>query len=133
MIYLDSCIVIYWVEEKASEIKLLRQAFANLGKEGIAYSPLAQLECLIYPYRTGDQQLLARYQRFFSSVTCLSLSESVFDQATQLRASHPGLKTPDALHLACAQYHQCHALWTNDERLIEISNSFTINVIKQQA
>ncbi|WP_289682218.1 hypothetical protein [Candidatus Venteria ishoeyi] len=49
MVYLDSCIVIYWVEEKAEQINALKHAFASLGEEDIAYSPLVQLECMIYP------------------------------------------------------------------------------------
>lgn len=89
---------IYWVEEKQSQINLLRQAFTALGEEGIAYSPLVQLECLVYPYRTGDKGLLNRYQQFFSYGLCLPLSDRVFEQATQLRTHYPNLKTPDALH-----------------------------------
>lgn len=133
MVYLDACIVIYWVEEKADKIVLLRRAFANLGENSIAYSPLVQLECLIYPYRVGDQQLLVRYQEFFSCGICLPVSEPVFDQATRLRATYPSLKTPDALHLACAQYHQCSALWTNDDRLVEIGGQFAINIVHQSS
>ena len=105
MVYLDACIVIYWVEGQPSQIESLRRAFAGLGEEGIAYSPLVQLECLVYPYRSGNQELLARYQQFFACGTSLHLSEEVFDQAAQLRAEYSRLKTLDALHLACAQYH----------------------------
>jgi len=131
MVYLDACIVIYWVEEKPSQIESLRQAFAALGDEDIAYSPLVQLECLIYPYRTGNKELLARYQQFFAHGICLPLSENVFDKAAQLRAHYPNLKTPDALHLACTQYHQCSSLWTNDDRLIGISHHLAINIINK--
>ena len=44
----------------------------------------------------------------------------VFDQAAQLRASHPKLKTPDALHLATALHHGCAEFWTNDLELAKI-------------
>ena len=36
--------------------------------------------------------------------------------AVRLRAQF-NLRTPDALHLACAQAHGCSAIWTNDDRL----------------
>jgi len=129
MIYLDSCIVIYWVEEKIEYLQTLKKAFTDLtSTENIAYSPLVQLECLVYPYRTNNQALLARYQQFFSFATCLSLPSQVFENAAKLRAIYPSLKTPDALHLACAQFHHCNALWTNDNRLIEISHNLAINI-----
>ncbi|MDM8547569.1 PIN domain-containing protein [Candidatus Venteria ishoeyi] len=70
-----------------------------------------------------------RYQQFFNCALCLPLPETIFDMAAQLRATHTSLKTPDALHLACAQHHQCHALWTNDDRLINITHDLSINVI----
>ncbi|MCP4701798.1 MAG: type II toxin-antitoxin system VapC family toxin [Gammaproteobacteria bacterium] len=131
MVYLDSCIVIYWVEEKASQLESLRQAFISLGEEDIACSPLVQLECLVYPYRTGNKQLLARYRQFFADALCLPLTEAVFDIAAQLRANHPNLKTPDAVHLACTQYHQCRALWTNDDRLAKMEHNLAVNIIKR--
>jgi hypothetical protein len=36
--------------------------------------------------RTGNKELLARYQQFFAHGICLPLSENVFDKAAQLRA-----------------------------------------------
>jgi len=50
-----------------------------------------------------------------------------FIQAAQLRARF-GLRTPDALHLACAQRHQCKALWTNDARLHSASLGLALDI-----
>jgi predicted nucleic acid-binding protein len=50
-------------------------------------------------------------------------------QAAQLRARF-GLKTPDALHLACAQHHGCDALWTNDGRLAQASHGLAQNILR---
>ena len=70
------------------------------------------------PLRAGDQNLLGRYEAFFSlgEVGRAEIDRSVFDLATALRARH-SLKTPDALHLAAAINSQCTELWTNDRRL----------------
>jgi uncharacterized protein len=46
----------------------------------------------------------------------LPMTQPVSLQAAELRAGF-NLKTPDALHLACAQHHGFEALWTNDPRL----------------
>ena len=48
--------------------------------------------------------------------------------AAQLRARF-NLRTPDALHLACAQANGCEALWTNDDRLVSASHGLAINVL----
>ncbi|WIG54259.1 MAG: hypothetical protein OJF61_000045 [Rhodanobacteraceae bacterium] len=61
------------------------------------------------------------YTELFATFTGLPISEPVYLQAAHLRARF-GLKTPDALHLACAQHHRCEALWTNDNRLARASH-----------
>ena len=48
--------------------------------------------------------------------------------AAMLRARW-GLKTPDAVHLACAQHHGCDALWTNDDRLARASHGMASDVL----
>ncbi|MBC7648600.1 MAG: type II toxin-antitoxin system VapC family toxin, partial [Vitreoscilla sp.] len=53
---------------------------------------------------------------------------TIFLQAAMLRARF-GLKTPDALHLACAQHHGCTALWTNDERLAQAGHGLARSVL----
>ncbi|WP_437572751.1 type II toxin-antitoxin system VapC family toxin [Sorangium sp. So ce542] len=51
----------------------------------------------------------ATYEGLLSAFGLLPLSAEVFDLATELRALH-GLKTPDALHAACAIHHSCDQL-----------------------
>jgi predicted nucleic acid-binding protein len=131
MVYLDSCIAIYWVEQKQAHFQQLRQAFMNIDDGKFAYSSLVQLECLIYPYRTNDTKLIARYQHFFDLGMCLTLSDEIFDKAAQLRANFPSLKTPDALHLACTQHYQCSEFWTNDERLRKTAPNLAVNIIEK--
>jgi len=70
---------------------------------------LVKLECLIKPMKSGDVVLQRYFEAALAQLTLLELSDSVFLLAAQLRARF-GLKTPDALHLACAQHHECTAL-----------------------
>jgi predicted nucleic acid-binding protein len=86
-----------------------------------AISPLVQMECLVGPIRRGDAVLQREYLDAFAGLEALGMPEPVFVQAAELRARF-GLKTPDALHLACAQHHRCEALWTNDNRLAKPSH-----------
>jgi predicted nucleic acid-binding protein len=61
----------------------------------------------------GDPVLERAYSQLFDQFALLPMPDAVYLQAARLRA-HFGLRTPDALHLACAQHDSCDALWTNE-------------------
>ena len=102
---------------------------ADEPKAQFAISPLVQLECLVKPIKSGDLVLQRHYEAVFGQFVQLALTEPVFLAAAQLRA-HFGLRTPDALHLACAQVHGCTALWTNDDRLAKAAHGLARNILK---
>jgi len=85
-------------------------------------------ECFVGPIKRGDAALRRVYVDLFDEFVLLDMPEIVFLQAAELRA-HFGLKTPDALHLACAQHHRCDALWTNDDRLARASRGLARNIL----
>jgi len=89
------------------------------------------MECLVAPIRRGDFALQRQYEGWFDRFVQLEMPAAVFSQATLLRARF-GLKTPDALHLACAQHHGCEALWTNDDRLARAGHGLVCNVLADQ-
>ena len=62
----------------------------------------------------------------------LAMPEAVYRNGAILRARF-GLRTPDALHLACAQHHGCQALWTNDERLTRAGLGLAKNILSDPA
>jgi predicted nucleic acid-binding protein len=68
------------------------------------------------------------YEGMLSAFELLPLSPEVFDLATTLRALH-GLKTPDALHAACAVHHGCDQIWTNDDRFRQLSSRIAVRII----
>jgi predicted nucleic acid-binding protein len=69
-------------------------------------SPLVKSECLVGVLRRGDPVLECAYGELFDRFAVLAMAEPVYLPAARLRA-HFGLRTPDALHLACAQHHRC--------------------------
>lgn len=127
-IYLDSCVVIYLVEEHPT-FAAATEAFLPANPNLILFvSDLTILECLVLPLRRQNKPIIERFNGWFSNATVLTLPKEVFRNAAQFRADHPSLKTPDALHLATALYHKCHELWTNDERLDVVVPGFVKNL-----
>jgi uncharacterized protein len=86
-------------------------------------------ECLVGPIKRGDPVLERAYTELFGIFLSLAMPEPVYLQAVQLRARF-ALRTPDALHMACAQHHHFAALWTNDDRLAQASHGLARNVLK---
>lgn len=129
LIYLDTCLVIYVHEGHATWGPPTYNAIAREAPERFAISPLTKMECLVKPIRSTNLILQRHYEASFDAYHILSMSEEVFLLAAHLRARF-SLKTPDALHLACAQYHRCDALWTNDDRLAQAGHGLASSILK---
>ncbi|MBV8493782.1 MAG: PIN domain-containing protein, partial [Alphaproteobacteria bacterium] len=95
-------------------------------------SPLVKCECLVGAIKRGDPVLQRAFTELFDRLVSLAMPEPVYLQAAELRARF-GLRTPDALHLACAQHHRCDALWTNDDRLTRASHGLARNALQPQS
>jgi uncharacterized protein len=132
LIYLDTCLLIYATERDPVFGERTLAALAVKPDAPFAISPLVKLECLVKPIKNGDLVLQRHYEMAMAQLVQLSLPEQVFLAAAQLRARF-NLRTPDALHLACAQHHRCDALWTNDDRLAEAGHGLARNVLRAEA
>jgi predicted nucleic acid-binding protein len=128
LIYIDSCLVIYLAEDRSRQ-DFIAHAMEREASAVFALSPLVKLECLVEPHKQGDLALERFYLELFDRFVTLEMTETVFLQGARLRAQF-GLRTPDALHLACALHHRCESLWTNDNRLARASLGFVRNVLK---
>ena len=128
VIYLDASLLIYLAENHALWGRRVAGAMAQAAEARFGISPLVKCECLVGPIKRGDPVLERAYTELFELLMPLDMPEPVYLQAAQLRARF-GLKTPDALHLACAQHHRCEALWTNDDRLAQPSHGLARNVL----
>lgn len=128
VIYLDSCIVIYALEDRGTRGDAVRRRLAEAADSVIAISPLVTMECLVGPLREQNLSLHDHYVRTLGRLRRLALAEEHFVRAAALRAAHH-LKTPDALHLAAAQLHGCDELWTNNARLASASHGLAVDVL----
>lgn len=128
-VYLDSCLVIYLVEEHPIFATLLENYIENTPDLIFVVSDLTEMECLVMPFRKNNQRLIEKFYDWFNQSKVISLNKKIFHQAAQLRADYTGLKTPDALHLATALYHNCDEFWTNDNRLDKVSPNLVKNIL----
>ena len=128
LIYLDSCLLIYLVENHPEHAPRVRDRLAGVEPERLAVSDLVRMECLVGPIRSANLALQRRYEQAFAELVQLPLPQAVFDLGAHLRARF-ALKPPDALHLACAQFHGCDELWTNDNRLAQAAHGLSRNVV----
>ena len=128
LIYLDSCLLIYAIERDPKFGQQTLDVLAGETDNNFAISPLVKLECLVQPIESANVELQRYYESAFDTLTTLSIPEVVYLQAAQLRARFR-IRTPDALHIACAQHHRCAWLWTNDDRLVSASIGLAANVL----
>lgn len=126
MIYLDSCILIYALEDSGPRGEAVRRSLRAVDVAA-ASSPLALQECLVQPLRERNLEVRDRYLELFDHLEMIELDAAAFVRAAEIRADF-GLKTPDALHLAAAQLSGCTELWTNDRRLAEASRGLAVDV-----
>ena len=127
MIYLDTCILIYAVEDAGERGRQVRNLLDQHDAEGFAISSLVTLECLVSAYRSDDADLGERYEAAVERVTVVPMPDAVYRNAARIRADH-GLRVPDALHLAAARLGGCRTLWTNDRRFARAAGDFAVVV-----
>jgi len=120
LVYLDSNIVIYLIEQPAQFGLRASARIASLAAAGdrVVVSDLTRLECRVAAIAASDQVTLAQYDTFFGHAVerVIPLTSTVVDRATMIRGKHR-FTTPDALHLAAAVEAGCQVFLTNDARL----------------
>lgn len=128
-IYLDTCIVIYLIEEHPLFVASIEKSLASVPDAVLVISALVEMECLVMPIRKNNNLLVEKYRDWFMQTESVGLEHEIFLRAAELRATNQGLKTPDALHLAAAQHHGCTEFWTNDNRLDHIAPGLIKKVV----
>jgi len=86
-IYLDTCIIIYFIEKHPAYADKIELLLNNLDAgASLCYSPLIRLECLVMSLRTDDKILQSLYESFFKPQEILEMTIEVFDKAAPISA-----------------------------------------------
>jgi predicted nucleic acid-binding protein len=126
LVYLDTCILIYWIEGPTPFDTRARSHVAIFQTTGhrFAISELTRLECLAKPLGRGDGALLLDYEWLFlaANVSFVPLAAPVYERAAAIRGAHAyasgkRYSVQDSLHLAAAIQAGCGSFLTNDHRL----------------
>lgn len=126
ILFLDACIIIYWIEAPDPFHARLMARLGALRKQApdatFAVARLSWLECMVKPFREKDQPLAEEYRAFFDAgqLTVVELTAPVIERAAALRAEL-GLSTPDALQASCAlELGDRVVFLTNDRRFRKV-------------
>lgn len=120
-VYIDTNILIYHLEDDKpySDLTQLLFEFIQKGQVKGHTSALSLLELNVKPYQSNQPEQAFQHVALleaFPHFHIHPLSIQMADTAAQIRANY-SLKTPDAIHLACALETSCDAFIGNDKEL----------------
>lgn len=128
--YLDSNVFIYALNAFTPLLAVLTKLFAIIdsGSLQAATSELTLAELLVKPIRDGDLLMQQTCQSMLLNnprLTVLEVTRQILIESARHRAT-TGLKLPDALHLATAEYAKCDVFLTNDARFRTPTSSLEV-------
>lgn len=122
---LDTAPVIYFIEENQTYLEVVRIFFEAMdrGDFAVVTSTVTLLEVLVHPLRSNNRELATEYRDILlnSRLMTLEVSNTIAEQAAQLRATH-NIRTPDAIQISAALNAGASHFFTNDVRLPAISS-----------
>jgi predicted nucleic acid-binding protein len=119
-IFVDANILIYLFEDRSELAELAARLLRRIEQRGDALctSTLVAAEVRTGARLMGDESLEFAYRALFASPEwrLLPFAVSTVDHFVRARLL-PGVKAPDAIHLACAAEHEVDVFLTHDSRL----------------
>jgi predicted nucleic acid-binding protein len=124
-VFLDTALVIYYVEATPGFTEVARLVFTLLGEGNFqaVVSPVTLAECLVMPIRLGQTQPQQDFIDLLTNtdgILFVPIDASVSQKAAEVRVRY-GLKLPDALQIAAALVSGCDAFLTNDVALQRVT------------
>ena len=104
-VYLDTNAIIYLTEGNPDFKASIEGLFVEIERAGarLVTSELTFTEVLVVPFRVGNDELAAAYERLLDTlIEPIPLGRQELFLAAKLRANTVKLRTPDSLHLATA-------------------------------
>lgn len=120
----DTAPLIYFVEQHSDYFPLMLSVMQLIDRGDVrgVCSSLVISEVLVYPLRTGNNDLAQKYETVISNSRHFQIAAfetSIARRTAELRARY-GLRLADAAHLATALELGCQAFLTNDTAFARI-------------
>jgi predicted nucleic acid-binding protein len=120
-LFVDTAPVIYYVEQNPHFHSHVDTIFEQVdaGNLRIVTSPITLSECLIFPIRSGNEQLQKDFQELLvhgAHTEFVLINEAIAIHAAKLGANY-NLTLTDAIQISTAVTAQCDAFLTNDKQL----------------
>jgi predicted nucleic acid-binding protein len=139
-LYFDANVFIYALDAALTPWHAPAQALFRLvdsGRATAATSELSLAECLVKPLRDGNNPLADLYRAAINvnnpGLTVEAVSRAVLGETARLRAGHPPLKLPDAIHAATALLSGCDLILTNDARFRATGLAVQVLLVSEMA
>jgi predicted nucleic acid-binding protein len=124
-VYLDTNVWIYALEGYAAYAPVLKGLLERIDRADLlaVTSELALAKALVKPLSENKAHLQRLYEEALQSadgLTVVPITREILVEAASLRAHHPVLKLPDAIHAATALALNCSHFLTNDRRFADV-------------
>ena len=122
LIFVDTMPFIYHIEEYPGYVETVEAFFAGALRDRkfrLMTSVITLGEVLVYPYRKGNDILVAEYEEIIcgtGELLVVPIDRTTARMAARLRADH-SLKMPDALQIASALVSGADYFLTNDKEI----------------
>lgn len=131
-IYFDTTPLIYFLDDEKPFSDKVASFIFNHQDDTDFYltSTITDTEYLVFPYKMEDMRKIWLYKKFLADFNfqIVESNRAITQQAAQLRAKYPGLKSMDAIHLATSIFCGCDIFLTNDEQLRQVTEANVVLV-----
>lgn len=122
IVAIDTSCLIYYFEGSQLAYQLRNEVFLPLeqGAFRAVISTLALAELLVRPKALGKEDVCSEYLALlcaYPNLEIVPLTTEIAVRCASIRAIHPTMRTPDAIHLATALEKGAKIFLSNDSRL----------------
>ncbi len=122
--FIDTAPFIYLLEYNEILTDKTKQVFGSFNVDTkFMTSVITFAEYCVKPKKINKLKAITEFKNLLNDIECdiKNIDINIAGITAELRAKYQFLKTPDALQLATAIYHNCNKFITNDRKLKQIS------------
>lgn len=120
-VFVDTAPIIYYLENSALYMDLIKKFFTKCLKENIQIvtSAITVEEYLVFPYSSGKMEFADNFKKFidYMDIEVVDIDSKIAEQAAGIRGQYKNFKAMDALQIATAVVSGCDMFFTNDKQL----------------